>query len=54
MSVRQCFAEDKEIVRLATKIYNRVNFPAMLNGDKYLLSHGWHDETGYIKIASSL
>lgn len=49
LSVRQCFADDREIVRLATKIYNRVNFPAMLNGDKYLLSHGWHDETGYIK-----
>ena len=49
LSVRQCFADDKEIVRLATKIYNRVDFPAMLNGDKYLLVHGWHNETGYIK-----
>lgn len=49
LSVRQCFAEDKEIVRLATRIYERVDFPAMLNGDKYLLSHGWHDESGYIK-----
>jgi hypothetical protein len=49
LSVRQCFAEDKEIVRLATRIYERVDFPAMLNGDKYLLSHGWHNETGYIK-----
>lgn len=49
LSVRQCFADDKEIVRLATKIYERVDFPAMLNGDKYLLSHGWHPETGYIK-----
>ena len=49
LTVRQCFADDKEIVRLATKIYERVDFPAMLNGDKYLLSHGWHNETGYIK-----
>ena len=49
LTVRQCFADDKEIVRLATKIYERVDFPAMLNGDRYLLSHGWHDETGYIK-----
>jgi hypothetical protein len=49
LSVRQCFADDNEIVRLATKIYERVDFPAMLNGDKYLLSHGWHDESGYIK-----
>ncbi|MEP6901341.1 MAG: glucoamylase family protein [Actinomycetota bacterium] len=49
LSVRQCFADDQEIVRLATKIYNRVDFPAMLNGDKYLLVHGWHNESGYIK-----
>lgn len=49
LTVRGCFADDKQIVSLATKIYNRVDFPAMLNGDKYLLSHGWHNETGYIK-----
>ncbi len=49
LSVRQCFAKDKEIVRLATKIYNRVDFRAMLNSDKYFLSHGWHNESGYIK-----
>lgn len=49
LSVRQCFADDKEIVQLATKIYERVNFPAMLNGDQFFLSHGWRDETGYIK-----
>lgn len=49
LSVKQCFADDREIGRLATKIYERVDFPAMLDGDKYFLSHGWHDETGYIK-----
>jgi hypothetical protein len=49
LTVRQCFADDREIVRLATKIYNRVDFPAMQNGNKYFLSHGWHDETGFIK-----
>ena len=49
LSVRQCFSDDKEIVRLATRIYERVDFPAMLNGDPHLLSHGWHDESGYIK-----
>ena len=49
LTVRQCFAQDKEIVRLATRIYKRVDFQAMLNGDPYLLSHGWHNESGYIK-----
>jgi hypothetical protein len=49
LSVRQCFANDKEIVRLATKIYERVDFPWMLNSDEYLLSHGWRPETGFIK-----
>lgn len=49
LTVRQCFSSDKEIVRLASKIYDNVKFPAMLDGDPYLFSHGWHDETGFIK-----
>lgn len=49
LSVRQCFKDDREIVRLATKIYDRVDFGWMLNGDKYLLSHGLRPETGFIK-----
>ena len=49
LSVRQCFAGDQEIVRLAKEIYERVDFPWMLNGDADLLSHGWHPETGFIK-----
>lgn len=49
LSVRQCFADDEEIVRLATKIYNRVDFQWMLNSDAYLLSHGWRPETGFIR-----
>lgn len=49
LTVRQCFSDDKEIVDLATKIYNRVDFPWMLNGDKYLFSHGWKPESGFIK-----
>lgn len=48
LSVRQCFKDDKEIVRLAAKIYDRVDFPYMLNGDKHLLSHGSRPETGFI------
>ncbi|MBX7169694.1 MAG: hypothetical protein K1X72_01980 [Pyrinomonadaceae bacterium] len=49
LSVRQCFANDKEIVDLATQIYNRIDFQWMLDGDKYLLSHGWKPETGFLK-----
>ncbi len=49
LSVRQCFADDREIVQLATKIYNRVDFPWMLNSDEFLLSHGWRPENGFIK-----
>lgn len=48
LSVRQCFSDDEEIVRLATAIYERVDFPWMLNGDEDLLSHGWRPETGFI------
>ena len=49
LSVRQCFRDDAEIVRLATMIYERVDFPWMLNGHPTLLSHGWRPETGFIK-----
>lgn len=49
LSVRQCFSDDKEIVRLADKIYDRVDFGWMLNSDEFLLAHGWRPETGFIK-----
>jgi hypothetical protein len=49
LTVRQCFHEDPEIVRLATKIYERIDFPWMLNGHPTLLSMGWHPESGFIK-----
>jgi beta-glucosidase len=48
LSVKNCFGENKEIARLADRIYRRVDFPWMLNGDKYLLSHGWRPENGWI------
>ncbi len=48
LTVRQCFANDAEIVRLATKIYQRVDFRWMLNGDPLLLSHGWKPESGFL------
>ena len=49
LTARQCFSEDPEIVRLATKIYNRVDFRWMLNGDPLLLSHGWKPEIGFLR-----
>jgi hypothetical protein len=49
LTVRQCFSRDTEIVRLATSIYERVDFRWMLNGHPMLLSHGWKPETGFLR-----
>ena len=49
LTARQYFRHDGEIVRLATKIYERIDFQWMLNGHPTLLSHGWRPETGFIK-----
>ncbi|MEO6334421.1 MAG: beta-glucosidase BglX [Pyrinomonadaceae bacterium] len=48
LTVRKCFKEDSTIVSLADKIYNRVDFQWMLNGDPNLLSHGWRPDKGWI------
>jgi len=49
LTVRQCFRNDAEIVRLATRIYQRVDFRWMLNGHPLLLSHGWKPESGFLR-----
>lgn len=49
LTAKQCFSDDKEIVANADKIYQRIDFPWMLNGDPYLLSHGWRPENGFIQ-----
>ncbi|MEO8435217.1 MAG: glucoamylase family protein [Pyrinomonadaceae bacterium] len=49
LTARQYYREDAEIVRLATRIYERVDFRWMLNGHPLLLSHGWRPETGFLK-----
>ncbi|HUE84408.1 MAG TPA: glucoamylase family protein [Pyrinomonadaceae bacterium] len=49
LTTRQCFSQDPEIVKLATLIYDRVDFPYMLAGNSLLISHGWRPETGFIK-----
>jgi hypothetical protein len=49
LTAKQYFHDDAEIVRLATKIYERIDFPWMLNGHPTLLSMGWRPESGFIK-----
>jgi len=49
LTARQYYRDDLEIVRLATRIYERVDFRWMLNGHPLLLSHGWKPETGFLK-----
>jgi hypothetical protein len=46
LTARQYFA-DAEIKDLATKIYERVDWPWMMNGGS-TLTMGWHPETGFI------
>jgi hypothetical protein len=49
LTARQFFHGDREVVRLASLIYRRVDFRWMLNGHPTLLSHGWKPETGFLK-----
>jgi hypothetical protein len=46
LTARQHFG-DAEIQDLATKIYERVDWPWMLNGDQ-TFSMGWHPESGFL------
>ncbi len=46
LTARQYFV-DQEIQDLATKIYERVEWPWMLNGGK-TFSMGWHPESGFL------
>jgi len=47
LTAREYF-NDREIRHLATQIYERVDWPWMLNGSE-ALSHGWYPEKGFIK-----
>lgn len=48
LTARQAFKEDPEIDRLATAIYDKVNFIWMLDADQTVLRHGWKPETGFL------
>jgi hypothetical protein len=49
LTARECFRDDPEIVNLATAIYDRVDFPWMMNGSATSFSHGWTPEKGFLK-----
>lgn len=49
LAVRQCFAGEADIPRLAEAIYRRVDFQWMLAGDPLVLSHGWKPESGFLR-----
>ena len=49
LTARQRFSVDREIVRLSSELYKRVDFEWMLNGHPLLLSHGWKPETGFLR-----
>jgi hypothetical protein len=49
LTARQYFHKDAEIKKLATQIYERMDFQWLLDGDPLLLSHGWRPEDGFLK-----
>lgn len=49
LTARGYFRKDAEIQKLASAIYERMDFQWMLNGDPLLLSHGWTPEDGFLK-----
>jgi len=49
LTAAQYFSNDPEITKLASQIYNRVDFEWMLDGDPLLLSHGMVRGKGFLK-----
>lgn len=47
LTAQQCFADDPEIVRLASQIYERVDFPWMLDANTGFLRMAWKPESGF-------
>src|SRR5580704_12515472 len=50
LTAAQFFSKDPDIPRLAREIYERVDFQWMLDGDPYILSHGWKRGKGFLKF----
>src|SRR5258708_1077720 len=49
LTAARYFSKDPDIPRLAQEIYDRVDFPWMLEGDPLILSHGWKRGKGFLK-----
>jgi hypothetical protein len=49
LTARDYFRNDPEIVELATGIYNRVDFPWMMDGSHAYFSHGWTPHGGFLR-----
>jgi hypothetical protein len=48
LTAKQYFHDDPEIPKLATRIYERVDYRWMRNGHPTLLAHGWMPEDGFL------
>jgi hypothetical protein len=48
LTAKQAFSKDADIVRLATRIYERTDFLWMQNGSPVFLTHGWKPESGFL------
>lgn len=48
LTARQAFHNDAEIVRLATTVFERVDFQWMQNSHPSFLTHGWKPESGFL------
>lgn len=48
LTARQYFRDDPQIVRLATMIYERVDYRWMRNQHPFFLCHGWAPERGFL------
>ena len=49
LTAARYFSKDPDIPKLAQEIYDRVDFPWMLDGDPLVLSHGWKRGKGFLK-----
>ena len=49
LTAQQCFSHDAEIVRIAQEIYERVDFPWMLDPATNCLRMGWKPESGFLR-----
>ncbi len=48
LTARHYFQEDPQIARLASTIYERVDYHWMLNQHPFFLAHGWAPENGFL------